>query len=127
MSLLALSPQASVLKEKLEKFVTERCIPGEKEYEEHINQFNGSDRWIPAAIPPVIERLKKEAQELGLWNLFLPHQVPNHLLTGRDDNVISPSIYLSNREYGILCEVSLCTYLLYIGTCIHLMPIMNIL
>ena len=39
MSLLALSPQASISKEKLEKFVTERCIPGEKEYEEHINQF----------------------------------------------------------------------------------------
>ena len=112
MSLLALSPQSSILKEKLEKFVTERCIPGEKEYEEHINQFSGTDRWTSAAIPPVIERLKKEAQELGLWNLFLPHQVPNHLLTGgADDNVISPSIYLSNREYGILCEVSLYTCL----------------
>ena len=112
MSLLALSPKATILKEKLEKFVTERCIPGEKEYEEHINQFYGADRWTSAAIPPVIERLKKEAQELGLWNLFLPHQVPNHLLTGgADDNVISPSIYLSNREYGILCEVSFYIYL----------------
>ena len=112
MSLLALSPKASILKEKLEKFVNERCIPGEKEYEEHINQFNGSDRWTSAAIPPVIERLKKETQELGLWNLFLPHKVPNHLLIGENDNAISPSIYLSNREYGILCEVSLCMCLL---------------
>jgi len=45
MSLLALSPKASLLKEKLEKFVNERCIPSEKEYEEHINQFSGKDRW----------------------------------------------------------------------------------
>ena len=107
MSLLALSPKAAALKEKLEKFVNERCIPAEKEYEDHINQFSGKDRWTLAAVPPVVERLKREAQGLGFWNLFLPHPVPDHLVGGdHDESVpITPSMYLSNREYGILCEV----------------------
>lgn len=106
MSLLALSPKAAALKEKLEKFVNERCIPAEKEYEDHINQFSGKDRWTLAAVPPVVERLKREARDLGFWNLFLPHPVPDHLVGGDQDDVpITPSMYLSNREYGILCEV----------------------
>ena len=117
MSLLTLSPKASTLKEKLEKFVNERCIPAEEEYEHHINQFYAKDRWKFAAVPPVMERLKAEAQSLGFWNLFLPHPVPDHLLSisnncgsgggGSNHDVVSiaPSLYLSNREYGVLCEV----------------------
>ena len=95
------------MKEKLEKFVDERCIPAEIDYERHVEQFSGADRWSPEAVPPVIERLKSEARELGFWNLFLPHPVPGHLLAGDDDESgsMSPSMYLSNREYGILCEV----------------------
>lgn len=115
MSLLSLSPNASTLKEKLEKFVNERCIPAEKEYEHHINQFYAEDRWKLAAVPTVMESLKLEAQSLGFWNLFLPHPVPDHLLSrnncgsggSSNDGVVSitPSLYLSNREYGVLCEV----------------------
>mmetsp|Transcript_42838 Transcript_42838/g.89842 ORF Transcript_42838/g.89842 Transcript_42838/m.89842 type:complete len:458 (-) Transcript_42838:448-1821(-) len=109
MSLLALSSKASTLQEKLIKFVNERCIPAEKEYEDHIAKFAGADRWTSDAVPPVIERLKVEAQSLGFWNLFLPHPIPNHLLTagstGDDDvSMMTPSVRLSNREYGILCE-----------------------
>ena len=106
MSLTALSPKASALIEKLEIFVNERCIPAEKEYERHVEKFSGVDRWSYSAVPPVIERLKSEAQELGLWNMFLPHSVPDHLLGADDDVNITPSMYLSNREYGILCEVT---------------------
>jgi acyl-CoA dehydrogenase len=109
MSLFALSPKASALKEKLETFVNERCIPAESEYERHIARFAGADRWTSSAVPPVIERLKSEAQALGFWNLFLPHPVPDHLITKDEGDVVSvtmaPSMYLSNREYGILCEV----------------------
>ncbi|KAK1736927.1 acyl-CoA dehydrogenase [Skeletonema marinoi] len=58
------------------------------------------------SVPPIIDELKKEAQQLGFWNLFLPHQLPNHLVSSNNNSIkISPSIYLSNREYGILCEV----------------------
>ena len=105
MSLLALPPNVAALKEKLEKFVNERCIPAEKDYERHIEKFSGADRWSIAAVPPVMEALKVEAQALGLWNLFLPHPAPLHLLERDGDVPIVPSIYLSNREYGILCEV----------------------
>jgi alkylation response protein AidB-like acyl-CoA dehydrogenase len=115
MSLLALSPEASALKERLEKFVDERCIPAEDEYDRHVARFSGSDRWTHAAVPPVIERLKSEARSLGLWNLFLPRPVPGHLMAssgdgeggdgdGDDSLPMAPSMYLSNREYGILCE-----------------------
>jgi len=66
-----------------------------------------------------MERLKSEAQALGFWNLFLPHLVPEHLLMGDGSGgsknggdeysignaSLTPSMYLSNREYGIFCEV----------------------
>ena len=112
MSLHALSPTAYSLKTKLEAFVNKRCIPAERAYDDHISKFSGEDRWTEAAVPPIIDKLKREAQQLGLWNLFLPHQLPDHLLTSssssnNNNNItISPSMYLSNREYGILCEVT---------------------
>jgi acyl-CoA dehydrogenase len=53
------------------------------------------------AVPPIMDQLKNEARDMGLWNLFLPHQLPHHL----NSSTIAPSIYLSNREYGMLCEV----------------------
>jgi len=110
MSLHALSPTASTLKAKLESFVNKRCIPAEKIYDEHISKFAGADRWTTDAVPPVMEELKREAQQLGFWNLFLPHALPEHLISNNNNDNnnyvnISPSIYLSNREYGILCEV----------------------
>jgi acyl-CoA dehydrogenase len=108
-SLLDLSPELSSLKGKLEAFVNERCIPAEVDYERHVAKFSGPDRWSHAAVPPVIERLKSEARALGLWNLFLPHPVPDHLTSTEDDDgassTMTPSAYLTNREYGILCEV----------------------
>ncbi|KAL3822993.1 hypothetical protein ACHAXA_008133 [Cyclostephanos tholiformis] len=105
-SLLDLSPQVSALKDKLETFVNERCIPAEGDYECHVAKFSGADRWSIAAVPPVIEQLKSEAQALGFWNLFLPRPVPDHLMSRDDVSVpMAPSMYLSNREYGILCEI----------------------
>jgi acyl-CoA dehydrogenase len=113
MSLQSLSPSAASLKLKLEQFVNQRCIPAEQEYENHISQYAGHDRWSNKAVPPIMDILKREAQELGLWNLFLPHRLPDHLIdaassseSSSDDSInISPSMYLTNREYGILCEI----------------------
>ncbi len=36
MSLLSLRPEVEALREKLETFVEEECIPAEEEYEEHM-------------------------------------------------------------------------------------------
>lgn len=98
MSLLRLSPEIEAIKVKLDKFVKDRCQPAEREFDLHLKNRAGRDRWTMEAIPPCIERLKTEAKALGLWNLFIPphlyEQVP----------CCAPSLLLSYREYGILCE-----------------------
>ena len=98
MSLLRLSPEVQALKDKLDRFVLERCQPAEQEFENHLRTRIGSNRWTLDAIPPCLERLKTEAKELGLWNLF----IPPHLLPQVPCSL--PSVVLSCREYGILCE-----------------------
>ena len=106
-SLEYLSPELQVLKTTLEKFVTEQCQPAEIEYEKHLEKRHGSSRWTMDAIPPCVERLKQQAKELGLWNLFLPHPLPKFLVEeyGHDNVSMEPKMYLSNREYGVLCEI----------------------
>lgn len=101
MSLLSLRPEVEALRENLEIFVEEECIPAEEEYEEHMKGRSGGERWTAEAIPPVIERLKVRARELGFWNLFLPHPLPATVSSPSRE----PTMYLSNREYGILCEI----------------------
>lgn len=98
MSLLRLTPEIEALKAKLDKFVVERCQPAEREYEQHVTNRVGSDRWTMDAIPPCIDRLKEEARALGLWNLFIPPHLLPHV------PCCPPSAVLSYREYGILCE-----------------------
>ena len=95
-----LSPKVAALKLKLEAFVKDHCHPAENEYEKHLEHRIGKDRWTMDAVPPVIDRLKAEAKRQGLWNVFLPHRLPEFL-----PKDLSPSQYLSNREYGILCEI----------------------
>lgn len=97
-----LSNGAETIRTKLEDFVNNSCIPAESEYEDHIDQFHGQDRWKAPAVPPCMDRLKREAREIGLWNLFLPnkHPLPENL------RHLGPSIpNLSVREYGVLCEI----------------------
>eukprot|EP00547_Thalassionema_nitzschioides_P003637 CAMPEP_0194213040 /NCGR_PEP_ID=MMETSP0156-20130528/13340_1 /TAXON_ID=33649 /ORGANISM="Thalassionema nitzschioides, Strain L26-B" /LENGTH=435 /DNA_ID=CAMNT_0038940983 /DNA_START=32 /DNA_END=1336 /DNA_ORIENTATION=- len=98
MSLSRLTPEIEALKLKLDKFVKERCQPAEREYDFHMKDRVGRDRWVIEAIPPCIERLKEEAKALGLWNLFIPPHLYAHV------PCCAPSVLLSYREYGILCE-----------------------
>jgi acyl-CoA dehydrogenase len=102
-SLQNLSPSIESLKQTLTKFVIEKCQPAEIEYEHHLQNRIGKQRWTMDAIPPCIQRLKQEAKELGLWNLFLPHSLPRFLVD--EYGVQEPGMYLTNREYGILCEI----------------------
>lgn len=95
-----LRPKVQELKTKLETFVRDHCLPAEQVYEQHMQCRTGKDRWTMDAIPPIMEKLKQEAKRLGLWNLFLPHRLPDFMSAD-----LSPLQYLSNREYGILCEV----------------------
>jgi acyl-CoA dehydrogenase len=84
--LFPLSDRARALRERLLRFMDEVVLPGETQYHAHIAQTG--QRWT---IPPVMERMKAQAREAGLWNLFLPHP---ELGAG-----------LSNLEYAPLAEV----------------------
>lgn len=48
----------TILKRKLEAFVQDHCIPAELEYEKHLENRIGADRWTMEAVPPCVERLK---------------------------------------------------------------------
>jgi acyl-CoA dehydrogenase len=69
-SLAAPSPRAVELHDRMLAFMREHVLPAEAEYLAHRQQAgpDGHD------VPPVVEQLKKTAQEQGLWNLFLPSE-----------------------------------------------------
>ncbi|MDP8946873.1 MAG: acyl-CoA dehydrogenase family protein [Actinomycetota bacterium] len=74
------------LRTRLEAFMDELVYPNEKTYREQLE--TAGDRWT---VPPIMEELKREAREAGLWNLFLPDSEYGAGLT--------------NLEYAPLCEV----------------------
>lgn len=120
-SLSYLRPPVAALKQTLDDFVQNECIPAEAEWDAHLQSLPKDDRFAATAIPPCLERLKNRAKALGLWNLFIPqrllHKIPpeayNNTLQGHYAYV-KPSIALTYREYGILCET--------LGRCPHLAP-----
>jgi acyl-CoA dehydrogenase len=99
-SLTKLRPEVVALQQKLISFVENEVIPAESQYEAHVRARHGQDRWTMDAIPPCVEQLKIRAKQLGLWNLFLPA----HSINKIPDPALRPSLSLSYREYGILCE-----------------------
>jgi acyl-CoA dehydrogenase len=62
------SERARTLAGRLKTFLTERVVPAEPLAEAQLAELGD-----PHGHPPVLEELKAEARELGLWNLFLPH------------------------------------------------------
>jgi acyl-CoA dehydrogenase len=77
----------------MQDFLDTRIVPAEKEYEE----FRRAQGYGDHVVPPVVERLKGEARERGLWNLFLPD------VSG-----------LTNVEYAQVAEIT--------GRSIHIAP-----
>jgi acyl-CoA dehydrogenase len=84
-----LSDQCQELRERLLAFMDEHVYPAEPVYHEQL--IAAGD---PHGQPPVMEDLKARAQEVGLWNLFLPH--------GHEDG-LAPA--LSNLDYAPLAEI----------------------
>ena len=83
------SERARLVMEQVERFVYERVVPNEQTYQD---QLVHTDDWRQWRIPPVLEELKAEARELGLWNLFLP-----------DDEY---GAGLDNRDYAPIAEIT---------------------
>jgi acyl-CoA dehydrogenase len=62
------SERAAELRARAEEFLTDCIYPAEATFAEQVAAR--PDEWTA---PPVMEDLKKQARERGLWNLFLPH------------------------------------------------------
>src|SRR5690625_3985245 len=75
------------LQEKLTTVMETEVYPNDPVYEEQVNAQ--TERW--AGVPPIIESLKEQAKEAGLWNLFLPES--------------DYGAGLTNQEYAPLCEI----------------------
>ena len=80
------SEKVQKLRGQLQEFMDERVYPNEKVFEEQLAE--AESRWM---VPPVMEELKAEAKDAGLWNLFLPDSEYGAGLT--------------NIEYAPLCEI----------------------
>ena len=83
------TPKVQELRHKLTAFFDEHIYPNERAFNQEIaaNRAKG-DAWIPLAL---IETLKQNARDAGLWNLFLPES--------------ERGAGLSNLEYAPLCEI----------------------
>ncbi|MFD6063256.1 acyl-CoA dehydrogenase family protein [Rhodococcus wratislaviensis] len=66
---LAISPEADQLRKKLTQFMDDRILPAEAVYRQQMANLGE-----PHGHPQILLDLKREARELGLWNLFLPHK-----------------------------------------------------
>ncbi|MDB5486739.1 MAG: acyl-CoA dehydrogenase [Reyranella sp.] len=78
------SDKVKALQEKVGAFMDAHIYPNEERYE---HEVASGDRWQPSLI---MEDLKVEARQAGLWNLFLPG---DH------------GAGLTNLEYAPLCEI----------------------
>jgi acyl-CoA dehydrogenase len=76
---LAASPKAERLRVELRDFLDTRIIPNESTHQEQI-EASGDRHHHPA----ILEELKAEARERGLWNLFLPDEEHGAGLTNLD-------------------------------------------
>jgi acyl-CoA dehydrogenase len=86
---LELSARAEELRARLLEFMDEKVIPAERVWLNEVRQ--SAARGNPHVHPPVLEELKAEARQRGLWNLFLP-----------DDE---HGAGLTNVEYAPLAEI----------------------
>jgi len=61
------SNEGAIVLKKVTDFIDQKILPIEQSYFDELRALD--DRWT---VLPIITELKKQAKELGLWNLFLP-------------------------------------------------------
>ena len=79
------SPRVQELSAQMWDFLNDKVLPAEAVYDAYRAEVGPDDH----TLPPIVEELKTQAREQGLWNLFLP------AISG-----------LSNVEYAQLAEIS---------------------
>ena len=87
------SERAQIVVEQVSAFIERRVLPNEQTYQD---QLVHTDDWTRWQIPPIVEELKAEARELGLWNLFLPDEEHGAGLDNRD---YAPVAELTGRSF----------------------------
>ena len=83
---IASSDKVKDLQARLTAFMDQIVYPNERTYRDQLHA--GPDRWH---IPPIMEEMKRQARNAGLWNLFLPESEYGAGLT--------------NLEYAPLAEI----------------------
>src|ERR1700759_2580710 len=83
------SARTRELQDRLDDFIRDRVDPADAVYRTQVRESGD-----PHFHPPVMEELKAEARERGLWNLFLPPGPDTDLGAG-----------LTTLEYAPLCEL----------------------
>ena len=78
---------------QVDRFIRERVLPNEQTY---ADQLAHTDDWRRWRIPPILEELKTEARERGLWNLFLPD---SEYGAGLDNRDYAPIAELTGRSF----------------------------
>lgn len=58
--------------ERLKQFMVDHVEPVEQKIYHETEEMNPDGNWLNWQVHPLITQLKKQAQEQGLWNLFLP-------------------------------------------------------
>ena len=100
------SPRAAGLLSTLQRFMDEQVLPAEPVYAEQRRKLALAGR--EHELPAVVEELKAAAQELGLWNLFLPdvsglsvtEYAPLAELTGRSVELAPEALNCSAPDTG---------------------------
>ena len=90
-----LTERQAFYRDRVRDCVETRIRPRAGEYKP---QIDAGDRWQPI---PLIEELKPQAREAGLWNLFMP---PAPALAHVDDSFAFEGTQLSNLEYALCAE-----------------------
>lgn len=79
-----ISEEGKIIEDQVVRFLNEKIIPAERQMAVESEEVkNGVDT-------PTMLALRKEAKELGLWNLYLPDK--------------EWGAGISNHDYSILCE-----------------------
>lgn len=80
----SISEQGKIIEDQLLRFIKNKIIPSEQQViRESAEMSDGQDA-------PSVKRLRQEAKELGLWNLYLPDK--------------EWGAGVSNHDYSVLCE-----------------------
>ena len=91
----ALTERQAHFRDRVRAFIDEQIRPRLGDYR---NQLESGDRWQPI---PLIEELKRQAREAGLWNLFMP---PAPAVPQVDDSFAFEGEQLTNLEYALCAE-----------------------